>query len=215
MAFNLSDLTDLSPFLYHVTYKKSLERIKRLQSLESAAKLMIAGGKTEWLRKRRDSLISFYIGSDRIILTDQKPINENNIEFQGGWCLPDLIEAINRRVFFWRGPESGLLYSNKGHFGKYQNEGHELVFIRASFVEVNELNAVNGPEVCKYNSGAARQNQGNRIPRGPDTFIKSEQSSFMRRDVQEVVFQDHVKLPEKTQICDGSWSGPWHALFKE
>lgn len=215
MGINLSELTQTSPCLYHVTYEDSLSRIRRLRRLECAATLMKAGGQLEWLRKRRETMLAFTVNGDRVVLTDQAPINAKNIAFQDGWELPDLIEAINRRVFFWRGPECGLLSKNKGHFKKYDKEGCQLVFLRADFAETNQLNAARGPELCKHNSGAARQYDGKPIPRGPATFVEPEYAPFQIGEVQEVVFRDFVALPDTTEICHGSWSGPWALLFQE
>ena len=104
MPISLDQLTRLSPFLYHVTYETSVNRIRRLRQLHSAATLMQAGDQLQWLRRRRDEMVTFRMNGDIITLTDQLPIKERNIAFQGRWTLPDLIEAINRRVFFWRGP---------------------------------------------------------------------------------------------------------------
>jgi hypothetical protein len=39
--------------------------------------------------------VSFVVDGDQINLTDQLPINEKNIEFQEGWELADLIEALS------------------------------------------------------------------------------------------------------------------------
>lgn len=213
MGIILSDLMELSPFLYHVTYESSLSRIRKLRSLESAAALMKAGGQSSWLRKRRDSMLRVMVNEDPIVLTDQIPINEKNIAFQSGWTLPDLIEAINQRVFFWRGDAEGLLRSNQGHFGKYEDAGHRLVFLRLGFQETTRLNSERGPELCKHNSGAARQHDGNLIPRGPETFVRPEKADFKKGKVQEVVFREFVILPDTTEICSGSWKGPWRALF--
>lgn len=214
MSIVLADLIGISPFLYHVTYEDSLDRIRRLRRLESAASLMEAGGQDEWLRKRRDSMLRFLIGDDQIVLTDQLPINEKNISLQEEWILDDLIEALNRRVFFWRGSEKGLLRSNQGHFGKYEDAGHELVFLRLSFIEVCRINAERGPELCKHNSGAARQYDGNPIPRGPKTFVRPGEAEFKKGEVQEVVYRGFVNLPDTTDVCAGSWEGPWQPLFQ-
>jgi hypothetical protein len=158
MGIALADLIGMSPCLYHVTYEDGLGRIRRSRRLESAAALMDAGGQISWSRKRRDTMLRFLVDDDPIVLTDQLPINVKNIAFQDGWTLPDLIESINRRVFFWRGSTAGLLRSNQGHFGKYENAGHRLVFLRLNFDETSRLNAERGPELCKHNSGAQRDN---------------------------------------------------------
>jgi hypothetical protein len=214
-GIDLNKLTRISPFLYHVTHQSSLNRIRRLRRLQSAAALMEAGATNTWLRTRRDSPLEFSIDGDPIVLTDQIPINERNIAFQDGWTLPDLIEAINQRVFFWRGGTAGLLKSNQGHFRKYNGIGHELAFLRLSFGDTNRLNVERGPELCKYNSGAARQNDGKPIPRGPNTFVQPPCADFSIGDVEEVVFTRFVDLPTTTEVCFGSWQGPWKPVFDD
>jgi len=207
----LEQLTQTSPWLFHVTYESNLARIKRLRRLDSAATLMCAGGETHWLRTRRERMVRFTVDGDPVVLTDQKAINEKNIKFIRGWVLGDLIEAINRRVFFWRGRD-GLLAANQGHFRKYTNAGHQMVFLRCRFDAMNAANADRGPELCKYNSGAARQYKGRRIPRGPDTFSSPANAEFSIGDVQEVVFRKCVSLPVSTEVCSAGWSGPWIPL---
>jgi hypothetical protein len=124
-----------------------------------------------------------------------------------------LIEAINRRVFFWRGTAAGLLRKDQGHSGKYDAAGHALVFLRTSFAEAARLNAGRGPELCKFNSGAARMNDGRPIPRGPSTFVPPEEAQFDLSDVREVVFRDFVDIPPSAEFCEGSWVGPWQRLW--
>jgi len=213
MGIVLADLCGISPYLYHVTYEDSLARIRRLRRLESADTLMTAGGQLDWLRRRRDSPLRFMVDEDKIELTDQIPINEKNIAFQSGWTLPDLIEALNRRVFFWRSHEAGLLRSNKGNSGKYGNDGRRLVFLRCDFSDAVTANAARGPELCRYNSGAARKNKGQPIPRGPNTFVRPEDADFPKGDVQEVVFREFVELPRTTECCSNCDTGPWHPLI--
>lgn len=213
MGIDLTSLVRASPFLYHVTYEASLGRIRRLKRLDSAANLMEAGNKLEWLRMRRDDKLTFEVDGDLITLTDQRPLIEKNIEFQEGWTLADLVEALNRRVFCWRGPLEGLLSANRGHFLKYDNPSNQMIFLRMSFEETNLLNSNRGCELCKFNSGAARQNQGMRIPRGPKTFAQPSDADFRIGQVLEVVYGGHVDLPSSTEICVSSWQGPWQPLF--
>ena len=215
MGIRLADLIKMSPCLYHATYEDSLRRILRLRRLECSASLMEAGGQRNLLRLRRDAMAEFCVDGEPIVLTDQGPINEKNIAFQAGWTLPDLIEALNQRVFFWRGTEQGLLKSNQGHFEKYEEAEHRLAFLRLNFEETNRLNTGRGPELCKHNSGAARQYNGKPIPRGPKTFVRPEEAEFMKCDVQEVVFRAFVDVPSTTEVCYGSWKGPWQPLFED
>lgn len=214
MAIDSAKLMEKSHYLYHVTYVGSLARIKRLRQLQSAATLLRLGGRSALVRVRRTRLEEFEVDGDTIRLTDQKPIKEANISFQDGWSLADLIEAINRRVFFWRGPPTGLLKKDQGHFEKYEEAGHSLVFLRSGFAETVRLNAERGPELCKYNSGAARMNDGRPIPRGRATFVPPKQADFALGKVREVVFRDFVDLPSSAELCEGSWRGPWQKVWQ-
>jgi hypothetical protein len=92
---------------------------------------------------------------------------------------------------------------------RYVDEGHSVVFLRLPLLEAVALNDGRGPELCKYNSGGARQNDGNPIPRGPDTFVLPHLAEFGRAEVREVVFHNFVELPPSTQYCEGAWEGPW------
>jgi len=202
-------------YLYHVTYGGSLNRIRRLRCLECAARLLEAGGRHHLLRQRRENMEEFMVDGDTIRLTDQKPIVEASIIFQDGWVLADLIEAINRRVFFWRGPASGLLRKDQWHFAKYHAAGHSLVFLRLNLKETIQANADRGPELCKYNSGAARMNGGQPIPRGLSTFVRPEIACFDIGELREIVFRDFIEIPLFTEFCEGSWKGPWQELWQD
>ena len=215
MGIDLAGLTKISPYLYHVTYEASLGRIRSSRRLESAAVLLAEGGQSHRLRMRRDSLVEFVVDGEPIVLTDQSPVNPKNIAFQGGWSLPDLVEALNSRVFFWRGGLEGLLKANQKHFGKYKSAGHRMIFLRLNFDETIKLNNQRGPELCNYNSGAARQSKGKPIPRGATTFVQPHCADFEAGEVQEVVFRGFVDLPATTEICHGSWEGPWQSLFHD
>lgn len=213
MAVNLNNLIETTPYLLHLTYEPPLVRIRRMNRLESAARLMELGGQLHLLRQRRDKMLSFRIGDDEITLTDQRPLNEKNIKFLDGWVLEDLVEAVNRRVFFWRGNDNGLLKDDQGQFGRYKREGKKLVFLRTPFVDAVEHNADCGPEFCMHNSGGARQHpKTGKSPRGPSTFVSAENASFTIKDVREVAFTDRFVLPNSTEICFGGWSGPWQTF---
>lgn len=174
---------------------------------------MAMGGKSDLLRRQRKTMEEFTVDGEMIRLTDQKPIIEANIAFQDNWTLADLIEAINRRVFFWRGSAAGLLSNDQGHFGKYCT-GHSLVFLRMGLQETIQLNIDRGPEVCKYNSGAARMYNGQPIPRGLTTFVSFENASFGIGNVREVVFREFVDIPSCAMFCEGSWRGPWQKVWQ-
>lgn len=209
MAIDVKKLIDRTPFLFHLTYLPSLDRIVRSMALESAGRLLELGGKREWLRKRREEMLRFNIGDDQIVLTDQRPLTAGNVDFQDGWEIGDLVESVNRRVFFWRGNHDGLLSKDRGHFGTYSERGNELVFLRIPFVDGVALAENNGPEYCRFNSGGPRCSDGKKSPRGMSTFVEADQADFTLGKIREVVFRDIFVLPESTEVCPGSWDGPW------
>ena len=207
MAFKLDDLMNRSPYLFHLTYTPSLARIRRLLKLQSAAKLLKLGGKDELLKFRRHSMINSPIGDDVIVLTDQKPLVEGNIEFQGGWEIGDLVESINYRVFFWRGTENGLLYGDRRQFGTYRGRGAGLVFLRIPFRDAVKENG--DPKFCRFNSGGPRCTGGRKSPHGPSTFATAENADFTLGKVREVVFENEFSIPQSCKICFDGWNGPW------
>ena len=209
MAIDFTKLIDRTPFLFHLTYLPSLERIGRTMTLESAGRLLELGNKQEWLRKRREDMLPFNIGHDQIVLTDQRPLTAGNVDFRDGWEVGDLVESVNRRVFFWRGDHTGLLSKDRGHFGTYSERGNQLVFLRVPFMDAVVVNENSAPEYCRFNSGGPRCSGGRKSPRGPNTFVQADQADFTLGKVREIVFQDVFHLPDSTEICHGSWNGPW------
>lgn len=213
MAIDEEQLVRFTPFLFHLTYEQSLDRIRRLNALESASHLLELASRTDKLRDKRDEPLPLVIDDDSVLLTDQTPLNENNIKFEDGWTLGDLVEAINRRVFFWRGKENGLLSADRGQFDRYSKQGTSLVFLRIPFADAIATNSQIEPSYCKYNSGGARQHpETGRIPRGPSTFVTAQQASFTVKDIREVTFLNRFELPESTLICHGGYAGPWVPL---
>jgi len=212
MTIEFKKLINKNPFLFHLTYLPSLERIRRSMSLESAAKLLELGNQTTWLRKRREEMLEFRIGDDQVVLTDQRPLTSGNVDFQDGWDLGHLVESVNRRVFFWRGDHNGLLSKDRGHFGTYSERGSQLVFLRIPFIDAVAQKRNFTPEYCRFNSGGPRCSGGNKSPRGPNTFVEAGNADFTFGEVREVVFREVFFLPDSTEFCSGDWNGPWQKL---
>jgi cupin 2 domain-containing protein len=209
MAIDLRALKSEGNYLYHLTYVSSLARIRRNMRLDSAAKMINDARRDDLLQERRTGLQRLVIEEDEIILTDQRPLHAANVSFEGGWSLGNLVEAINRRVFFWRGDKKGLLERDRNHFETYQNDGVHLAFLRMPFGDMVNANRNNHPEFCQYNSGGPRSSNGEKSPRGPNTFVRAPQADFSIGDIREVVFNESVNLPDSTQISFNAWNGPW------
>lgn len=209
MAVDVEKLVEATPYLFHLTYCPSLHRIRRTMSLESAARLLELGNKLEWLRRRREDMLPFKVEDDHVVLTDQRPLTSGNVDFQGGWTIDDLVESVNRRVFFWRGNENGLLARDRGHYATYKERGKELAFLRIPLTDAVATKGNGVPEYCRFNSGGPRCSGGKKSPRGPHTFVDADDAEFTFGKIREVVFREVLHLPQSTEICYGSCNGPW------
>ena len=210
MPFTLDQYSGVRPFLYHLTARENLERIRSLKRLDSAAILLLAADEENHIRTRRRDPMPLLVERDQILVRDQAPLHPGNIEFQGGWDLEDLVAELNRRVFFWSGRERGPVRYGANHFRCYQRE--RPVIIRVRFDVLRRCNMKRVPLFCKYNSGSPRCYQGRGSPRGPDTFAPAERCSYNPGDVVEVTFLGSVSLPPEAEISSYV-TGPWQPLF--
>src|SRR5262249_44202542 len=154
MPFHLDDLIATFPFVYHLTARVNLARISRTGLLESAAALMRRADRLDLLRVRRTRLEEIALDGCAIFLRDQAPLHDGHIPFEGGWQLPQLIESLNARVFFWPGREAGPIAHGLRHFQRYASEGPAILRIRLrSLVDANPGRT---PLFCRYNSGSPR-----------------------------------------------------------
>ena len=129
---------------------------------------------------------------------------------QGGINFVELIELLNSRVFLWAGTSNGLGRRGQSHFEHYEDIGSVRV-IRVPQRSLLEANPMRTLEVTFCNSGSARHQNGQSVPRGRDTFQPAGQAIGQPADVKELTFLDAVALP-----ADTTWSqtpsGPWQAL---
>lgn len=95
--------------------------------------------------------------------------------------------------------------------GWYHDAGEALAILRAPFRSLQQQHKRFRPEFCKYNSGSPRCNNGNRSPRGADTFLPERAFAGAPSDVVEVTFRDSVELPPDTEVA-GSLTGSWAPL---
>jgi hypothetical protein len=209
MSFCEDDYAALRPFLYHLTDLRNFERISRTRNLQSAGVLLDLVGQSHIARTRRNDKISVDVDGELVTLCDQLPLYEGNIQFANDWTMPDLIEHLNRFVFFWSGWNRGPVVYGVRHFLRYSEEQPRI--IRAAFQSLRGINSAADVRFCKYNSGSPRCNTGRRSPRGPDTFARAKSCSFKPSDVVEVVFKSSVALPEDTEWASNI-AGPWSAL---
>src|SRR5690606_6350460 len=116
----------------------------------------------------------------------------------------------NRRVFFWPGGVGGPVNYGASHFSRYAEE--RPVVLRLKLRSLIASNPGLRPEFSRYNSGAARQNRGRRIPRGPHTFIDAGRFPGTPGEVREIAFPSTVTLPRDTEF-GACVTGPWRTAF--
>src|SRR4051794_8807941 len=109
MSF-IEDYHRLRPFMYHLTAGDNVSRLKRLGVIECASDLATKAGRGP-LRQRRHGPLSIDLDGEAVIIRDQDPLFEGNIQFEGGWVFTDLLDCLNSYVFFWAGRESGPVVS--------------------------------------------------------------------------------------------------------
>lgn len=135
------------------------------------------------------------------------PLLEGNVALKEGWQFGDLVEALNRLVFFWPGNTLGPNDYGRRHFEHYRHE--HPVIIRTPTKDLFAWNATITPLFCAFNSGSPRWSAGVPGPRGPDTFLPAERFSRRLSEVVELMFLDHVRLPERAEtglLPDGPWN---------
>jgi hypothetical protein len=212
MGFRLEDYETLRPYVYHTCPSGNAQRILGLRRMDTTAALLELGGRSDLLRARRAEDLELVIEGASVVIRDQMPLNPANIEFETGWSLADLVEYVNRRVFFWPGGLGGPINYGVNHFSRYAKE--RLVVLRMRLRSFMTANQGLQPQFSRYNSGAARQNQGRRIPRGPKTFVGAGRFTGTPGDVKEVAFDSAVTLPNDTEWASGL-SGPWRRAFDQ
>lgn len=211
MPFDVGHFAALRPHLYHLTAVENVARIEVARMIESAAELMRAAGDLTYLRQKRHSHIRLEVDGTVVVIRDQSPLYEGNIDLQGGWSFEDVIESLNDRVFFWPGRLTGPNDYGERHFERYRDEDPAIVRVNTALVVGCNENAE--PEFCKYNSGSPRCSGGNRIPRGPATFVTAAAATFLASQVVEVTFPKGVLLPPgSVEYCRLSSWGHWQAV---
>lgn len=210
MPFVLDTFVAARPFLYHLTSAENLVRICELGRLESASALLEQAQRGELLRERRAEHTRISVGGCEVWLRDQAPLHAGNVDFVGGWQLGDLVEALNKLVFFWVGGDSGPSDYGERHFERYRSE--EPVLLRVPTAHLLAANKARQPLFCRYNSGSPRYSGGRASPRGPQTFVAHGTFLGGPARVVEVAFEERARLPSTTEYGFAP-AGPWRALL--
>lgn len=198
------------PYLFHLTHRANVDFLRKTGSLLPAAILMERSGRNDLLRARRPDPIPVSVGAGVVWLRDQGPLYKGNVKLSNGYIFEDLVENLNRRIFFWPGTAAGPSSYGKRHFERYQEE--KPVILRIRFEALLEANPIATPRYCRYNSGSPRCSNGEKSPRGPGTFVLAAEFNETPSKVVEVTFDTEIRLPANTEFGDRP-EGPWKRLL--
>lgn len=198
------------PWLYHLTAAPNVARVRRAGQLHCAAALLMAGGRSEFLRRRRRRRIEVQVGTEIVHVRDQQPLHRNSMELCEGWSFDDWVAHLNNFVFFWPGRAGGPIPPGLRHFSRYATEHPAL--IRVPTADLFARNRGASPRFSRYNSGSPRCWDGRPSPRGPATFASGNRFSHSVSSVVEVVYQQAALLSASAELADGP-HGPWRPLF--
>jgi hypothetical protein len=195
MGFAIDQFVECRPYLFHLTARSNALEIVRRRQIESASQLLRRAGRGVLLRQKREDHVAIEIDGHRVQLRDQAPLHAGNIEYAGQWRLPDVIETLNDRIFFWPGTASGPIVYGRRHFERYRIE--DVVVIVLAAHDAFRINADAMPSFCRYNSGSPRCSGGRKSPRGPDTFLSAAEFVGSASQVVEVTFLHRFALDPK------------------
>jgi hypothetical protein len=210
MPFGLEQFCNIRPWLFHLTSRENVARIKRTRVLQCSTALAALATNVPDIRHKRPRHTRILIDGDSVLLRDQSPLHSGNIRFLGGWDFDDIVADLNGRVFWWPGSIDGPIAYGIRHYERYLPENPLL--IRVASIHLFEANGNSAPEFCQYNSGSPRCSGGVGSPRGPGTFVESPVARFTACKVVEVTFREQALLPAEVQTSN-SPSGPWRRLM--
>ena len=209
MAFTHDDLAELRPYLFHLTSRQNLARIRQRRVLESASRIATSAGRSDLLDVRRRTHVTVHSDGEIVVLRDQRPLHKGNMRLDASWSFGRFVRHLNDRVFFWPGGPGGPNSYGLRHFERYKDEAPAI--LRLPFTATIDANRDNRPLFCRYNSGSPRWSRGIPSPRGASTFVAASDAAFGPAQVVEVTIPDLVLLPDGVMIADHP-HGPWEPL---
>lgn len=209
MSFDHQTYSALRPYLYHLTARSNLPRIRARRQLESASSLAEQANRSALLDVRRATHVPILVDGEEVVLRDQSPLHLRNMRLEEGWTFERFIAHLNQRVFFWPGRDSGPNDYGRRHFARYESE--QPVIVRVAFTDLVNANAAVAALFAKCNSGSPRWSGGAAPVRGSRTFVVAAEAPFSAGDVVEVTFQGRVELPSSAEVSDHP-DGAWQAL---
>ena len=198
------------PWLYHLTARMNVERIREEGRLDCAATLLRAGDRESVVRQRRESCEVVRVRDSSIHIRDQRPLHCKSMSLFGGWSFEDWVEHLNGLVFFWPGRDERPVCSGVRHYERYK--GDEVCVIRVGTKDTFDKNRPAEPRFSCYNSGSPRCSKGQPSARGPNTIVPGDRFDGTPCKVVEVAYCEQVALPESAEVACTPF-GEWRPLF--
>lgn len=192
LPLDLQRFCELRPRLYHLTARENAASIQNERAIRCAAYQLEAARVGGLIRNRRREGLWVDVEGRPVHLRDQRPLHAGNVLLAARWTFGDLVEQLNRHVFFWPGDRDAPIGYGVRHFQRYAAEDARVLVLDTR--QVFEANRDPGPRFCRFNSGSPRCSKGVGSPRGPDTFLDAESWRYRPSDVVEVVFPGIARL---------------------
>jgi hypothetical protein len=199
VSFTIEQFAELRPFLYHITARANLPRLRRTMHLEPTAALLHAANRSDLLRTRRTESLAVQVAGETVVLKDQHPLVAANIDLPIGWEFGDFVQYLNEHVFFWPGDAICAVAAGRRLLTHYADE--DVAVLRVRVQALLDLNPEATPLFCPFNSGAPRQQRGKPVERGPDLFRPAAKARRRPHEVVEVAFCEALRLPLETQVA--------------
>jgi hypothetical protein len=170
---------------------------------------MQLGGREDLMRTRRPGPERVRVEGTIIVLRDQGPLHSGNARFPKLYGFGDLIESLNKRIFFWPGTQKTAIPHGLRHFEHYKDEDPVLLRVKLESLLGSNPSAI--PLFCRFNSGSPRCSYGKKSPRGPNTFLPVRTFSGTPSQVVEVTFDCQLTMPPDAEFGRRP-TGPWKLL---
>jgi hypothetical protein len=205
MAFDLEVFIELRPFVYHLSDRANVPRLRRLRCIQSAAELLRLAGRGHLIRERRAKPVPVVVEGDTVVLRDQAPLIFANAALAPGWSTEHFTAHLNEHVYFWPGDLEGPAKAGARLHDHYLEECPAV--LRAPTADLLAANGGHTPLYCPFISGAPRKQAGSAVRRGPDLFLPAAEFPRTACKVVELVFGCTVSLPESTKVSvlPGIW----------
>lgn len=207
MPFQLDEFIRLRPFLYHVTCRENLQALRMHRCIHTTLSLLDAANRLDLADIRRENYLPLDTPFGRLILKDQRPLIEANVQLAQEWDFAAYVRYLNGFTYFWPGNDDAPIGSGRRLLTHYEPDGP--VVLRIPTREFLDVNRALVPEYSAFNSGAPRFHSGRPAKRGPDLFATADQFPRRAAEVVEVGFRGNVMLPAAVTVRDG---GGWIAL---